>query len=438
MIGQSLLDRARRPGFARSALTLVSGTVATQVLTAFSAPALARLYSPAGYGLIGLFMLVTTLGGVVATLQYSRAILLPADVEDGRALLHLCVWLTTAISAVVAVPSVLLAEPFAQALSAPSLAGWFPFIPLALWISGVSTAVNAYCNRLGLYAAMSSSRVVGVVVSVAVSLIVGLMTRSAVGLLVGYLASLIATFGVLVHAIWKTERGTLFGVEPGHVIGLARRYRKFALLTTPTELANNFVNQIPLLLLTTLVGPAAVGLFNMTNRLLGLPNVFIAGAVGEVFQQRAASDYASTGSCRPIYTKTARTLALAGVVPMVVLVLFAPDLFALYLGAEWRAAGEFARILSGLYFLRLVVSPLSYVFFIAERQQEDLAAHVAMVALVAGGMYAAHLTGGGVDGMIAAYATAYGLTYVYYFARGYALTMRSAAPALTPTLTPRG
>jgi O-antigen/teichoic acid export membrane protein len=277
------------------------------------------------------------------------------------------------------------------------------------------------------YRAMSTSRVVGVVVAMFVSLAGAYTLPGAWGLLVGYVTGQAATLAVLAKSALKEDGVAVRTFDAAHLRSLASRHRRFAAYSTPTEFINVFLAQAPILLLTGFVGPAAVGLFNMTNRLLGLPNTFIAGAVSEVFQQRASSDYAEHGTCRPLYLKTAKTLSALGILPTLILAIGAPMLFELYLGNKWRGAGDYARILAVLNLLRLVVSPLSYVFYIAERQREDMVAHCFMVIAIVGAMYLTHIAGGEHLAIIGAYAIVYSLVYVYYGLRGYQLAVKPLA-----------
>ncbi|MGK2960757.1 MAG: lipopolysaccharide biosynthesis protein [Gemmatimonadaceae bacterium] len=406
----------------RNSLTLLSGTVATQLVAALSAPLLARLYAPRDYGALGLFMALAGLLTVVASLQMSTAIVLPRRDSAGRSLLYLSVGMTLAICAAVTPIVVLSAGVISRAIGAPSLEIWLPWLPVAAALSSTAASLNAYANRLQLYRAMSASRLSGAIVGVVISLWLGFTWRNSFGLFAGFFAGLVVTNAVLFIAARSRDADLLSRAHRKRLIGAFYRYRNFARVATPAAVLNNVVQQLPLYMISTVSGATNAGLYSMTNRLLGLPGIFISSAVSEVFRQRASADYANTGSCRNIYVKTGRTLALLGVLPLLALFLFGPDIFALYLGEPWRTAGEFARILAPLYFMRFVISPLSYVFYIADRQVENLLAQFAMLAVSGGGLYLGHYLTGSTTGMLALYSTGYSLIYLYYAIRGYVIS----------------
>ena len=108
-------------------------------------------------------------------------------------------------------------------------------------------------------------------------------------------------------------------------------------------------------------------------------------------------------------------MAFLGIGPALILLLFAPALFAFVFGPSWRAAGDIARILAPLYFLNFIASPLSYVFYVTGKQKADLVWQVARGILIVGA-FSAHLT---LQGNLLVYTTGYSLLYLIYLQMSY-------------------
>ena len=123
----------------------------------------------------------------------------------------------------------------------------------------------------------------------------------------------------------------------------------------PSDFINNFSNLIPVFVLSSYaaIPNVSVGFYNMSNRILGLPIGLISNSIGEVFKQRAASDYNDFGTCRPIFIKTFKALLISSIFPFAILILFGADIFAFAFGEKWRGAGEYSRILGVMFFLDL-------------------------------------------------------------------------------------
>jgi O-antigen/teichoic acid export membrane protein len=120
--------------------------------------------------------------------------------------------------------------------------------------------------------------------------------------------------------------------------------------------------------------------------------------------------------------RTAGGLFLAGIGPCVLFIAFAPLLFTVYLGPDWREAGEIARILAPMLLLQMVVSPVSTVFLFTNNQKLDLWLTLAATALLIGAAGGAMAAGSGASGVIWAYAMAQASVYLAYIIVGLRLS----------------
>src|SRR5256885_405341 len=102
MLSGDRTSTARPTAFARSVLTLASGTAAAQALLALSLPVLTRLYTPADYGALAVFSSTITVLLVLASLRFELAIPLPESDEDAASLLALSFLVLAGIAGAVA------------------------------------------------------------------------------------------------------------------------------------------------------------------------------------------------------------------------------------------------------------------------------------------------------------------------------------------------
>src|SRR6476661_5727648 len=96
MIGEvisSFKNIKDRP-FLKSAFVLISGTAIGQVIPVITAPIVTRIYTPQDYGLFGIFLLLSSVIGVVTTMQIENAILIEKDDLSANSVLQLCVSLS--------------------------------------------------------------------------------------------------------------------------------------------------------------------------------------------------------------------------------------------------------------------------------------------------------------------------------------------------------
>jgi O-antigen/teichoic acid export membrane protein len=369
--------RLRQSEFFRNALTLVTGSSIAQILPILVAPVLSRIYSPVDYGKVGVFISTSLITGILSTFQYSNAFLLPKEESDFHALVKLC-FRNIIISSTSALLILLFAKGYLAALlNASDIENVFLLLPLSMAFTGMNNTLSGFANRRKLFKAIAINRTVAALANISVSLGLGIWLHSWIGLLMGFMINQAVNALVFFVTIYRNTPAEIRqSIRKAETARVRKEYINFPRFSMLTDLINTYTYQIPILLLNIFASPAFVGLYNMTNRILGLPILFISSAVSEVFKQRSSEEFHRTGSCRHIYKKTFKSLSALAILPFLVLIVWGPDLFAFFLGEQWREAGHFARILAPVYLLRFINSPLSFIIYLFKKLKFDLAATI--------------------------------------------------------------
>ena len=111
------------------------------------------------------------------------------------------------------------------------------------------------------------------------------------------------------------------------------------------NLMNALSNGLPVLLLTHYFGVATAGAYAFGERLLWAPMSLILSALRQVLFQRAGELQHQDRKLSPLFLKSTASLFGLGLLPALVLGIWAPQLFAWVFGDRWLTAGEFARYL---------------------------------------------------------------------------------------------
>jgi len=409
---------AYRSRFLRDGAMLATGSLISQALAILTAPIMARLYDPEAYGLLGLFIAVYGILTVPAIMQYNQAVILPKDDGDSLAIMKgglLLGLITTAI--VFAICILPTEEIFAGTKYAP-LIPWMPLMFAMVLPGCLTTFAMSWLARKQQFRALSVIRIVINITSTSVGMGIGLWQRNIWGLLIGNAAGSWVGTALLLYAMKKSSGLEFINAEWKLVKSQMFLHRDFALFATPTQLILQFTRQAPVLLLTGFVGQSAVGFFNMSNRLLGLPNTLFAESLSGVFHQRVSKEYAETGQCYQLYKKMTLGM-LAVVIPFLTIVaVIAPDLFAVLLGERWRVAGDYSRILCWLFAFQLVCTPLYSMMIIAKRQREDLCVQIISAICLLASMWLAYQVFGTTTAVLVGYVIGSSAMYLYYGIRG--------------------
>lgn len=371
-----------RPGSTlANVLTLMTGTTVAQALILAAAPILARLYTPAEFGVFALYTTIVGFMAIVVAGKYDLAILLPEDNEAAANLVGLCLLITAVIGCLTGL-LLALGGPMLLSFFNVPMGFWIWLVPLAVVSNGIYATLTAWNNRQRRYRQIAVNRAVqsGLIVASQLTLSIragsdGLVIGSFVGYLLTALWWLIST--------WWHDAATLRRWSWAGLNRQARQHIGMPRYSIATDLLSYVIFQMPVFLLSRYFGAAAVGYYGLTQRVLGVPMVFISNSIGEVFRQQASQHYARTGQCTDMFRRTLKHLLWLSVVPSVVLLSWAPDLFSYAFGEPWREAGLYAQILLPMFFLKFITNPVSYIFMIAGRLRLDLLLHLAMLVILA-------------------------------------------------------
>lgn len=336
-----------------------------------TAPVLTRIYLPEDYGLLGIYMVFCSLTATISTLQYHNAIITADTDENARDAFQLCVLITVVICLLLALVVLFFAEAIASLYKSESISRWLIFAPISTFFVSLNTTFSAWAIRKKKFKLLSYNRILTAILAPLFSISLGIWALGPVGLFVGlFVSQIVPTVRMSMQLLGNDQLNLNFHVE--RVRNAAKSFKNYPVFSLPSDFINNLSNQFPLMMLSRVGGVPVVGWYNLSVRMLGLPTTIISTSIAEVFRQRAASDYALYGTCRSIFMKVFKTLLLIALPTFLLLCLFGPPLFRFVFGQRWEQAGVVTQILAILYLFKFVVSPLSYVVFVANKQWVSL------------------------------------------------------------------
>ncbi|OOG88312.1 translocase [Pseudomonas sp. A25(2017)] len=395
--------------FIKRVARVLVGTLGAQLITIGVTLLLVRLYSPAEMGDFSAWLSFATIFAVMVTGRYELAIFATKAENDFHAVIKLILLLILSITILVA-GGLVLAAPFMEAL--PAVVGdyW-----LALAIVSLGLGANKLVLSL-LTFQQSFNRLGGARISLAACIAVAQVSAAY---LLGGVSGLIygQLFGVIVAtalaAIWVGKPLIVAcAATPWRAVRQsAVKYINFPKFSLPADLINTVASQIPIVLLAAKFGGESAGWFALTLKIMGAPISLLAASVLDVFKEQAARDYRETGSCRGIFIKTFKLLAVLALPPFVAFWFVGEWAFSFIFGDAWAESGRYAVLMIPLFYMRFVVSPLSYTIYIAQRQNLDLVWQLTLLALT----FACFTLPDTVDSVLWFYSMGYAIMYFIYF-----------------------
>ncbi len=356
-------------------MVLLSGTAAAQAANLLSYPLLTRLYTPADFGGLAIFIAAAAIPGAVACGRFDLAV--PTAPRWGRFAIF---WLCLVISAGLGLVSILGAALYWWWSGTAADPVMPPLLGLCVFLTGFTNAAQLYLMRHDRYRLSSASLLARTGGTVLLQVALAFVWRTPLALVLGYSFGLMLQGIMLGSAIWR-------GASPGRPRAgpmrvMFRRYRRQVGIDIPSTfiaaLSNNMMN----FLLLGLYGQRILGFYSLGNRIAIMPLQLFNDSLSQVFFQKAARAQEETGG---FWTQMKFNVLVSGLLSLGVLVgiwLFARPFITLYLGRDWAPAADILLILAPMLAMRSLCMSIATAVFVLKKPSWLLFHNIANAAVL--------------------------------------------------------
>lgn len=371
------LQGVLRTDFNKNLAVLVSGSVVAQAIPIALYPLLTRMYDAAHFGVLALYVSLMSVMAVVITGRYELAVMIPKKDEDSRHLVGLSVTLALVLSFVSLVLLLPLSDVIASdVLKAPAIKNWLYFVPLSAFLWATYQSFMYWANRKKKYKRLAISKIVQTGSTGGVNVVWGIVNAVLSGLIVGRIVGGVLSTLALVYQSLRDTKDFFSGLTFQRMKTLAKTYVNFPKHLIVSHLIGQVNMQLPVLVISSFFGTQLLGYFSIGHQLVVLPTALIASNLGDVFRQEATDRFHTKGRFDDVFISTLKKSSLLGLFPFLVFLFFAPDLFAVFFGEEWRVAGEYSSILSVYTFFSFAITPIDKAALIVGATRYILLLHI--------------------------------------------------------------
>jgi lipopolysaccharide exporter len=384
------LERLRQRPFFKNFLMLSSGNIIAQLIVFAVLPIWTRLYSDSQIGIYMLYSSTLMVVAILATLKYELAVVLPKEDKDAANIVVLCFIITIAVSFFLFILFLIFSEIIDEWLPGESLGRILYLVPVSIFFVGIFQALSFWLNRTKHFKKMAVAKIYKSSTMAFFQSSFGFLKIQSIGLILGLISGQIVAAAYIAYTSFKPLYQFLHHISLKKMWFLAKEYKKVPLLNTTINLLNMISNQLPVFFLGAYYGLEVAGFYGLANRAINTPTGLISLSFGQVFYQRAAEIYNQSPEqlyffVKKIYLTVFKMISI----PFLLVALFAPLLFELYLGSEYLIVGIYSRLLVPWLFLVFMNSPVSYIVTILGKQQQMIFYDISLlimriVALIAG------------------------------------------------------
>lgn len=389
MLLTSLFEKFTSNSLIHSVSVLVGGTALSQAITLLALPFITRLYTPDDFSLLAVYAAMLIILSVAACLRFDIAIPMPETDEGAINLLAVAMLSSIIISILVAIPFLIMPEVISSLLNQPDLATYLWLVPLGVFFGSSYSALQYWATRKKEFSVIAKTRIGQSLGGAGTQLTFGWFGMTPIGLILGQMISHGAGIFSLGYLVVVEHRKLLKYISWQLMWEQICRYDRFPKYSTLDALANSSGIQLPIILIAALaVGPEA-GFIMLAMRVMQAPMGLIGSAVSQVYLSHAP-DERRNGNLPGFTSKILSGLMKTGVGPLVFMGFLAPVVFPLIFGDEWKRAGELVSWMTPWFIMQFMVSPISMVMHICDRQRLMLLITVGGLCLRLGSIVGAH------------------------------------------------
>ena len=355
---KSIYSNIMQGSFIRYVAMLSGASVLAQLINIASMPVLSRLYSPDDFGVLSLFSSVLGLLSTISGFRYY--LVLPLARRERY--VHAVVWLSVLLQISFTLIIIFLAFIWGDYLKGTRYAVLYPYrylVPMGVFAIGIYGMSVQWAIREKSFSLIAKTKLTQTLIACLMKIAGAYVGLRPLGLLLGFVVGQ-STGGMKLirHIIHLKGKPIL---NSAHIKRVAIFYRNMCLIDTPGAFLNMAGMYMLPLVIAYYYSDKIVGSFSMAQNLLILPGAIIGQSIGQVFSQKAG-EARYNGTLASVTAKAFELLARTGCYPVLTCSLFAPSIFEIALGSQWREAGYFASILGPWISINFIYSPMSNLF----------------------------------------------------------------------------
>jgi O-antigen/teichoic acid export membrane protein len=357
----NLKNRILSDSLAKGIFIIAGGTFIAQVISVLITPIITRLYTPADFGVLGLFTASLTLLALAGGFQYDVALPLPKDDEDAANLFIFFFFVLVITSICFFIILVLFGETIAQFFNISELKSYLFLLLIGFIGVSIYGALSSWVSRRRAYTCITNTKISQSLGGSTCKIIFGYLSVGPIGLIIGTLISHILGIGTLLRYMWKNDRVLFKNLSYSRMIENAKRYIQFPLFSFPSAIINAIAFQLPIFMISAIYGLNVAGMYSLAYAVLILTSSLISTSMGQVYYAEASNMIRENSKdIKNMYISTTRKLLLLAIPFIMIPCLLAPFVFPLVFGSAWNEAGWYCFPLAIFAIANFVISPTTF------------------------------------------------------------------------------
>lgn len=353
-----------KDNFLKSLGTLTSGSLLAQLITLITAPVMTRLFTVSDIGFYTYIMSISYLFLPVINGRYEYAIVSEKINSKVLELIKLCIY----VSLIFVFFIFVLYLMYYVCLGKTKYIIFLSFVVIHLLIGAYINVLTAWNNRFRQYFIISKAQVVRALALFVLTIIFGLLSSNIYGLLLAVILSNLFSIKEQSRDI-RNYFYDIVKIPVQKLLSIGREYKSYLIYSLPASFINNFSYIAVNFCIGDLYGLETLGYYALSFRILGMPLSLISSNISKVFFEQSSREYDKTGNFKSTFKKSIKLLVILAVPIGIGIYFISPWFCEKFFGSSWAIAGEYIKILTGMFVIRFIVSPLSICVMIVKNNK---------------------------------------------------------------------
>lgn len=376
--------------------TLIGGTGIAQILPLIFAPLISRLFGTDDFSVYGVFVSMYAILGVLFTLRYDLAVMLPVDEKKAKDVVFLCLTNSFILMIFFFITTILLKNPIIQLFNIEhSSSKWIILVPVSAFFLSVNNVLITWHNRNKQYKIIAGNRILRNGLLTGSNIGFGFVGYGFMGLIFSQIISDAVAAVYYVFAFFRNAMNFRFKVSGRDMLVVAKQYKDFPKFTLPSTFVDTFSAQLPILLIASLYSQTLSGSYFFAYRILAIPIAIIGSAFAQTFYQKFVTSVQQNDfiACLRFLKRSWLLLGTLIIIPAIVLMFWGVPVFSLVFGSEWNESGKIASVLILYIMFAFVSSPTSSTYIALGMQKYNLIFSGSVLIYRFGTLYLGYLLG---------------------------------------------
>lgn len=361
------MKNTKNKGFIKNVLTIAKGTATGQLILFLASPILSRIYTPEEYGVLAIYTLLISTLSILSTLKLELA--MQTEEKDTRAIFIVKVSMIFNIlfSLVLFVIFHSQKELLCKLFKIPlESSGFLYLIPVGVFALGLNRINSSLYIRNKNFNDLKKLFVSNSILMVITQMGLGVLKIIPNSLIIGDAIGRLITNVRAIKGNLTNNKTSKFSYL--NVFELIKEKKKYVFLSTSSEFIFVLVNQSIPFLLIFFYSPILAGYYTFGLKIVNAPMVLIGKSISQVYISEIRTETKRYNKINKLFNQIVKRLMITAILPYSLLFFFGPEIFSIIFGSKWSYSGELMSIMSILFFVEIIVYPLTVTLEVLEKQ----------------------------------------------------------------------